>query len=185
MRIIELVEFVNNSKNKMLKEAQLAELISKKLEVKKYLSIKDKKALVESIVDECILYDNGIFKFDEIDKYICFTMRTIEAYTNLELSYDIEEDYDLLCQNDLLNMLVNIFNGEYENVKILLQMRCDYILNENNIELQIGKFLTSLLDKIDNITNVLSNKIDNFDFNNLPIEVDDLSKLLELINKNK
>ena len=102
MTIIELVEFVGNSKNKMLKSAQLEELIAKKVEVKKYIGIKDKKTLVESIVNECILFDSGMFKFDDIEKYICFTMRVIEAYTNLELSADIEDDYDMLCQAGLL-----------------------------------------------------------------------------------
>lgn len=185
MKINELVEFVGSSKNKMLKGASLEELISKKLEVKKYIGIKDKKELIESIVNECIIYDEGVFKFDEIDKYICFTMKTIEAYTNLELSNDIEDDYDLLCQSNLLNVVINTFNGEYENVKVLLQMRCDYILNENNIESQIGKFLSGLLDKIDNVSNALSNKIDGFSFDNLPISKDDLGKLLEFVNKNK
>ena len=92
MRIRELVDYMTNDKNQMLKPEQLQKLIQKELEVKPYLGIKEKKELVNSIIDECILYSNGIYKFDEIKKYTCFTMKTIEAYTNLELSDDIEED---------------------------------------------------------------------------------------------
>lgn len=86
MKINELVEFISNSKNKLLKQTQLEEVIAKHIETKKYLPIKQKKELIESIVNECVLYEDGVYKFDDIDKYICFTMRVIEAYTNLELS---------------------------------------------------------------------------------------------------
>ena len=80
---------------------------------------------------------------------------------------------------------MSVNDGEYENVKVLLQMRCDYILSNNTIEHQVGKFLTGLLDKIDDITGVLAGKIDNFSFDKLPINKEDLGKLLEFVNKNK
>ena len=185
MKIQELVEFVGNNKNKMLKTAQLEESIAKKLEVKKYIGIKDKKALIESIVNECILFEDGVFKFDDIDKYICFTMRTIEAYTNLELSDDIEVDYDLLCENGLLNVVIDTFNGEYENVKILLQMKCDYILSDNSIEAQIGKFLSNISGKIDTFADALSSKVNDFSFDDLPVSKEDLGRLLEFVSNNK
>ena len=183
MKINELVEFVGNSKNKMLKGAQLEELVAKKIEPKKYLSIKEKKALVESIIDECILFYDGVFKFDDIEKYICCTMRVIEAYTNLELSNDIEDDYDLLCQHDLLDVVVDTFKREYDEVNILLQMKCEYYLSNNSIEAQVGKFLTDILDRIDVLTNTISDKVGNFDMSKLPISKDDLNKLLKFLNK--
>lgn len=183
MKINELVEFVGNGKNKMLKAAQLEELIAKKIEVKSYLGIKDKKSLIDLIINECILFEDGIFKFDEIDKYICFTMRVIEAYTNLELSGDIEEDYDVLCRAGLLEMVIDTFKKEYEEVNILLQMKSDYILSENNLSAQIGKFLSGLSDKIDDLSSILANKVSGFNFDKLNINAEDIKKLLEIINK--
>lgn len=174
MKTVELVKFVGNDKNKMLKIAQLMELIAKTLEVKKYLGIKQKKALVESIVNECILYEDGIFKFDDIDKYLCFTMRVIEAYTNLELSADFEEDYDLLCQSGLLEIVIDTFKKEYDDVSILLQMKCDYVLSENALSAQVGKFLSNLSDSL----GVVIDKIEKFD-----IKPDVMQKLIELMNK--
>ncbi len=185
MKVFELVEFVGNSKNKMLKAEQLQEALKTKLEVKKYLSIKDKKNLVDSIVNECILYEDGMFKFDDIDKYICFTMKTIEAYTNLELSEDMEYDYDVLCENDLLNPVIATFNKEYDEVSILLSMKCDYILSGNCFEAQVGKFLSDLLDKVDVFANVLSDKFGDFNLNNLPINGEDIAKLMEFITTQK
>ena len=183
MKINEFIEKIAQNKSKLLKTEQIQAFIKKELNVKEYISIKDKRQLVEDIVNECILYEDGVFKFDDIDKYICFTMRTIVAYTDLELSDDMEDDYDALCEAKLLNVVIETFTGEYENVKVLLQMRCDYVLSKNNIESQIGRALDSLLDKVDVIANALSDKIDNFDIGQIPIEQNDLEKLLGFINK--
>lgn len=185
MTIRELIDFINNPKNKMLKGDQLQQIIAKTLGVKSYLSIKDKKNLVDDIVNNCILFDEGVFKFNEIDKYITFTMMTIAAYTNLKLSFDMENDYDMLCEAKLLNAVIDTFAGEYENVKLLLQMKCDYILSGNSIEAQCGKFLSAILEKVDDFTNVLSGKINDFDIRNLPIGIDDLNKLIEFVNSQK
>lgn len=185
MTIKELVEFATNNKNKMLKADQLQQLIAKTIEVKKYLSIKEKRELIDNIIDSCILYEDGIYKFDDIDKYVVFTMKTIAAYTNLELSDDVDNDYDSLCEAHLLNTVIETFNGEYENVNLLLQMRCEYILSGNTIEAQVGKFLTGLSDKLDDFSTMLSNNIGNFDFKNLPVSIDDLGRLIEFVNSQK
>ena len=182
MNVQNLVEVVTNNKNKMLKGAQLIELLSRTLEVKKYLSIKEKRVLIDDIVNSCILYEDGVYKFDDIDKYIAFTMKTIAAYTNIELSADIENDYDELCKANLLNLVIDTFAGEYENVNLLLQMRCEYILSGNTMEAQIGKFLTEIMEKIGNFADALSVKLDNFDPNNLPISGEDLNKLIGFLN---
>ena len=181
MKVMEFVSLINNNKNKMLKNEQLQQLISRALEVKPYISIKEKKNLIDDIINDCIIYEDGILKFDEIDKYVVFTMRTIVAYTNLELSGDMETDYDMLCEAKLLNTVVETFAGEYENVRSMLQMRCDYILNGNNIEAQFGKFLTRIMDNVD----LLFDKIKSFDFNNLPVSEDDLNKLITFVNSQK
>ena len=182
MKINELVEFVSNSKNKLLKQVQLEEVIAKHIETKKYLPIKQKKELIESIINECILYEDGTYKFDDIDKYICFTMRVIAAYTNLELSDDIEDDYDVLCGAELLDMVISTFKKEYDEVNILLQMKCDYVLSGNSLEAQTGRFLDGILEKLDVVIQALANKVDGFDINNLPIDSDDLNKLMQLLN---
>ena len=181
----ELITLMSDSKNKMLKTEQLEALLKKKLDVKEYMSIKEKKALVDNIVNECILYEDGIFKFDDIEKYICFTMRVIEAYTNIELSDDLEEEYDLLCESKMLESVINTFKKEYDDVNILLQMKCDYVLTSNTLAAQTGRFFNGILEKLDVLINALSNKVDGFDFNNFPISGEDLGKLMQFINTQK
>lgn len=185
MKVQELVEFANNNKNRLLKAEQLSEVIKKAIETKDYISIKQKKELINNIVNECILYEDGIYKFDDIERYICFTMKTIEAYTNLELSDDIEEDYDALCSAKLLNIVIDTFVDEYENVRLLFQMQCDYVLSNNNMEAQVGKFLHELLEKIGDVADVASDKINKFDISKLPFSKDDLKKLMNFINIQK
>lgn len=181
----ELITLMSDSKNKMLKTEQLEALLKKKLDVKEYMSIKEKKALVDNIVNECILYEDGIFKFDDIEKYICFTMRVIEAYTNIELSDDLEDEYDLLCESKMLESIINTFKKEYDDVNILLQMKCDYVLTNNTLAAQTGRFFNGILEKLDVLVDALSNKVDSFDFNNLPISSEDLGKLMQFINTQK
>lgn len=185
MKVNELINLISNSKNKMLKGEQLQQFIAKAIEVKQYIGIKEKRALIDDIINDCIIYEDGVYKFDDIDKYITFTMKTIAAYTNLELSVDMEDDYDALCEAKLLNAVIETFNGEYENVNLLLQMKCEYILSSNNIEAQVGKFLSEVMDKVDILADTLSNKIENFDLKNLPIDIKDINKLIEFVNSQK
>lgn len=185
MKVQELVEFVGNSKNKLLKTEQLQEVIKKEIKTKDYMSIKEKKELIEDIVNECVLYEDGVYKFDDIDKYICFTMKTIEAYTDIELSNDIEADYDILCCAKILNLIINTFKTEYDDVNVLLQMKCEYILSGNNFEAQVGKFLSGLSDKFDVLVSALAEKVGDFNFDDLPVSRDDLDKLMSFINIEK
>lgn len=178
MKINELISMANQDKNKLMKMEQKQNWLKKVLDVKNYLGIKDKRRLVQDIVNECLYYEGGIFKFDDIEKYVCFIMKTIAAYTNIELSEDMENDYDMLCEAKLLDVIVSTFKGEYDEVNVLLQMRCDYILSDNNIEAQVGKFLTNLSDKLD----MLVDKMEGFNLDKLPINKEDLGKVLEFAN---
>lgn len=160
-----LKEFISKVTNKGYMPLNADEQISKlkkELEVKSYLPIKDKKALVEDIVSETILYENGLFKFNEIDQFITLNMFAIRAYTNLELSSDIETDYDLLCESGLMNKVLATFESEYKEVLSLLQMQCDYVLLDNSVTAQfnvlfeaaanaINKFSDSAGDMFKNI----------------------------------
>lgn len=185
MKIKMLIELMSKNKTKLLKPEQIQLFLKRELEVKEYMSIKQKKELVEDIVNTCIMYDDGVFKFDDIEKYITFTMRTIATYTNLELSDDMEADYDLLCEAKLLDSVINTFKKEYDEVNVLLQMKCDYVLSSNTIEAQLGRFLDGVSEKLDGLVSVLSDKMGNFDINNLPFSGEDLQKLMKFIDMQK
>lgn len=149
---------------------QQDEKLIKDLEVKSYLGIKDKKKLVDKIISDTIIYDSGLFKFNGIDQFVSYNMRCVEAYTNLELSDDLEEDYDALCSTGLLPKILRTFESEYQAVLSLLQMQCDYILLDNSITAKVN----STLDDINKLVNKAAESIGN-------IRPEDIQKIAELM----
>ena len=184
MKILEFIQVVNNNKAKLYNKADknaLQNFIKQTLNIKSYISIKEKKQLVEDIVSETIIYENGLLKFNGIDQYIVYAMKCIEAYTDLELSNDIEDDYDELSKTGLLEAITSTFSEEYKTVLTLLQMKCDYILMDNSISSKVGVFLTRLSSIIDKLANSLTNSVDNFDISKLNIDKRDIEKITEFL----
>ena len=184
MKILEFIQVVNNNKAKLYNKADknaLQNFIKQTLNIKSYISIKEKKQLVEDIVSETIIYENGLLKFNGIDQYIVYAMKCIEAYTDLELSDDIENDYDELSKVGLLEPITSTFAEEYKTVLTLLQMQCDYILMDNSISSKVGVFLTSISSIIDKLANSLSNSVDNFDISKLNIDKKDIEKITKFL----
>ena len=184
MKILEFIQVVNNNKAKLYNKADknaLQNFIKQTLNIKSYISIKEKKQLVEDIVSETIIYENGLLKFNGIDQYIVYAMKCIGAYTDVELSDDIENDYDELSKVGLLEPITSTFAEEYKTVLTLLQMQCDYILMDNSISSKVGVFLTSVSSIIDKLANSLSNSVDNFDISKLNIDKKDIEKITEFL----
>lgn len=159
MKVQELITYMSKNTNKTMKDEQIVSIARKATEAKSYLSIKDKRKLIDTIVEECILFEDGIFKFDNIQRYVCFTMMTLAAYTNIELGADVEEDFDALSREKLLPVLVCMIQQEYDDVNILLQMQCDFILEGNAVEAQLGRFLNAVLDKVDGFESTLKDVV--------------------------
>ena len=180
MNVNEFIGYMKQNASKMVKEEQVLAMVKKQLEPKDYLSIKAKRVLVDNIINECILYDNGVYKFDAIGKYVYFTMYTIAAYTNIELSEDVEDDFDALSRENLLPIIIGIIQKEYDCVNILLQMQCDSILENNSVEAFVGKFLESTMDFLNNVKSELKSGIDKISNLN---EID-FANLLNMINTN-
>lgn len=178
MKINEFVEKATKKGYMPATVDQQNEKLKKDLAVKSYLSIKDKKKLVEQIVDDTIIYDSGLFKFNGIDQLVYYNMRCIEAYTNLELSDDIENDYDLLCQSGLMNKILATFENEYTEILSLLQMQCDYILLDNSITAKVNVLLSAVTNGVDKLSDSIIDTFKN-------IKPEDMQKITELISTMK
>ena len=160
MKIMEFIEYMQKNITRTMKDDQIQQAMQKVLEVKKYLSIKEKRKLIDDIINECILYNNGVYQFDGIDKYVYFTMYTIAAYTNLELSVDVEADFDALSEAKLLPLVVSIIQEEYNDINILFHMQCDTVLQNNSVEAFAGKFVEHATTFLDGVLNSLKNMAD-------------------------
>ena len=170
MKVNEFVEYMKKNTNKTTREDQVLSMVKKQLEAKSYISIKEKRNLIDKIIDECILYEDGIYKFDAISKYVYFTMYTIAAYTSLELSDDIEKDFDVLSESQLLPVVLSTIQNEYDDVNILLQMQCDSLLENNSVDAQVGKLIDRAIDLVGNLEFGLKSFVDKIPNQNLNVE---------------
>ena len=175
MKITEYVEKATAKGYMPAAVNQQDDKIKKDLEVKSYLGIKAKRKLIEDIVDETVIYENGLLKFNGVEQYVVYTMRCIEAYTNLELSDDLEEDYDALCSCGLLAKILRTFDDEYQSVLSLLQMQCDYVLMDNSITSKINVVLNSATNTLNKIADGVEKKMNE-------INPEDLQKVTELLS---
>lgn len=175
MKITEYVEKATAKGYMPAAVNQQDDKIKKDLEVKSYLGIKAKRKLIEDIVDETVIYENGLLKFNGVEQYVVYTMRCIEAYTNLELSDDLEEDYDALCSCGLLAKILRTFDDEYKSVLSLLQMQCDYVLMDNSVTSKINVVLNSMTDTLNKIADGVEKKMNE-------INPEDLQKVTELLS---
>lgn len=182
MKIEKFVEIMEANKGKIYSKANanaMSDFIKKTLEVKDYLPLQEKKDLISKIIDSSIIYENSMYKFDEIDKYVYLVMFSIVAYTNIELSDDIENDYDELCRSGLLTMIVDSFKDEYKSVMMLLDMQCNYILADNALGAKIGAFVESLSKNLDSLATVLKTKVEKMNLDMSNIDLDNVQSLLE------
>ena len=178
MKVQELIEILQDKNMMVLKPEQRQAKLAKNLNVKKYLSIEEKTDLVERIIDKCLFYEDGIYKIDGVIKYVTFTMMTIEAYTDLELSDDINVDYDEICKNGFLTDVISTFDAEYKEVLSFLQMKCEYTLASNCIEAKLSQFFDGILEKLDKLSTYADSLRDNIN-----ISQDDVNTLVELVSK--
>lgn len=182
MKIEKFVEIMEANKGKIYSKTNvnaMSDFIKKTLEVKDYLPLQEKKDLISKIIDSSIIYENSMYKFDEIDKYVHLVMFSIAAYTNIELSDDIENDYDELCRSGLLTMIVDSFKDEYKSVMMLLDMQCNYILADNALGAKFGTFIEGLSKNINSLADVLKTKIEDINLDSLNIDLNNVQSLLE------
>ena len=175
MRTQEFIEYMGKSVNRTMKEEQVFALVEKQLEVKKYISIKEKKDLIDKIVEKCIYYENGTFRIDAIDSYLYFTMFTIDAYTNLEID-DVEGCFDALSESGLMPVVIAALGQEYQDVQTFLNMKRAEILENNSVEMQLGKFFEGTLDKVEEFSEGIMSAIDGLNINK-----DSVMKLIKMI----
>jgi hypothetical protein len=174
MRVRELVEYMSKNVNRTMKGEQILALAQKQLEVKKYLPINKKKELVDDIISKCIYFENNTFRIDSIDCYMYFTMLTINAYTNLEID-DVEDCFDVLSESGLMPIIIAALGQEYNDVQTFLNMKCDEILANNSLEVQLGRFFNDILDKVGNFNDTLIDSL-----NDLNINKDSIANLVNM-----
>ena len=193
---MKVAEFINEFKTKKIMNTTInpnavSEYIKKELAVKDYLPFAEKREICARVLEICNKKDiNGLVKVDRVSRYIVFTLLIISKYTNLEFSsgkdkeLDSVDEYDMLCQADLLNPILDVIGTEYNTCNnILNMMMADVIANNNNIENVLGNTTKKLLEIVDSFVDVLSDKVESLNLDLNQIDIDKYKGLIEQLTQ--
>ena len=193
---MKITEFIENFKSKKVMNTQIvpnavSEYIKKELEVKDYIPFAEKRELCERVLNACNTRgDGGLVKVDSVSRYIIFTLSIISKYTNIEFSsgedaeFDSLDEYDMLCENRLLNPILEVIGEEYAACNNMLNMMmADIEANNNTVEAVLGHTLGKITDSIDNFIDVLAEKVEEIDLDLNQIDIDKYKGLLDLLPK--
>lgn len=144
-----------------------SEWLRSELEIKTYIPFKQKRAIAEMIVSQNISEVDGIKKYDDINSYVSLVVASIVAHTNLRFGNDPIDDYDLLAESGLLPQIIAEFQGSHEEIGILLKMAIASELEDNNVNVLVGRFLDSVLEKLDGVVDGVKNMVGNVDLKEL------------------
>lgn len=188
MKIIDFVKDFKDKKimNTHLKPDAVETYIKENVIVTTYLPFKAKRELAEIILDQCIENVDGIKKHDAIESYMRFVIGMIETHTDLTFSEDPVEDYDLLAEAGLLMPIIDMFKTDYDECNTVLKMALNAELEDNNINVFVGKFLNGILDKLDGVSDVIKDTVGSVDLNNIlggNFKEEDLAKLSSFLDK--
>ena len=188
MKIYEFIESFKNDKviNTQLKPNAVSEYLKEKLEIKDYIPFAEKRELCEKVLNACNTKDeNGLVKVDSVSRYILFTILIISKYTNLEFSagddeYDSLDEYDILCQSNLLNPILDVIGGEYITCNNMLNMMMDDVVaNNNTIENVVGTTLNKISEYVGDFVAVLGDKVESMELDLSRLDIDKYTGLIE------
>ena len=156
--------------------------------IKKYISFEDKIRLAKSVIDFSTDYDRGFVKLDNIKKHLSFTFDVIEAHTDLIFADDWDvkmQQYDVLCQNNLLDAIICEFENDYRASRDVLDMMCADMIAENSIDASIAKLVQSASENLDVFVGALADKLEDIDIEKIIPKDLDLDKLKGFLGKLK
>lgn len=160
----------------------------KMLDVKKYIPFTEKRELCEKILNAACKRNGSIVEVDSVSRYILFTIGMLTKYTNLEFGNDDDldsvDEYDMLCQNDLLNPILDVIGAEYTTCNnILNMMMADINANNNNSAAVFNKSAQKLLDIISGLVDTLVEKAESLNSDLSQIDIDKYTGLLEKLTQ--
>ena len=178
MKIKEFVKALENSEN----------TVSKLVAAKKYIPSAEKVRIAKEAIDVSVEYDRGFAKFDSYKRHLAFLLNMIEAHTDLQFADNWDDkiqEYDMLCENELIDVIVGMFRRDYDESSDMLYMMCDDMLADNSIEASVAKLAQSISENLDVFVGALSDKLENIDIEKIIPKDLDLNKLQRILNKFK
>lgn len=177
--------------NEFIKEVQenkTTVAISDLITTKKYISSAEKVRLAKDVLDFSVEYDSGFIRFDSYKKHLLFLFSAIETHTELHFAdswIDKMQEYDALCENELIDAIIDTFRKDYEASLEVLDMICGDMIASNSIEASMAKLAMSVSENLDVFVGTLADKLKNFNIEKIIPKDLDLNKLQKLLDKIK
>jgi len=120
------------------------------LTIKNYLTLTEKKILIEKILDICII-EGDIKKIDFTLKEFAYEYMLVNLYVGINIgTEDIVEIYDELKEKGIINKIItNISESEIKFIDNVLQKEIEQIqLVDNSLASVVSKQLSKLVEKL-------------------------------------
>lgn len=155
------------------------------INVKEYLPINEKREVIDLVIAHCSEYEDGNVLLNGVELYIMFHIKFIEAYTDIEFTSDYYDDYDALTANGLLDMIINAALPEYNRMTEMLILQKEYVLAQNSLEAQVGRFLGDLSYQFGKFVDNIGEKLSGMNLEDMNVNQDDVNKILQFVDKIK
>jgi len=119
--------------------------------IKPYLSHVEKKILCENIINASLDQDeNGLVVADYFNRELTKNIGIIVNYTDIEMSEEFLEDYDFLCEQGIVDYILNNMNkSDRYFIKSMVSKGIEQEIKiGNSIESILAKNLQNLIYKI-------------------------------------
>lgn len=155
------------------------------INVKEYLPINEKREVIDLVIAHCSEYEDGNVLLNGVELYIMFNIKFIEAYTDIEFTSNYYDDYDALTESGLLDMIINAALPEYNRMTEMLILQKEYVLAQNSLEAQVGRFLGDLSYQFGKFVDSIGEKISGLNLEDMDVHQDDVNKILQFVDKIK
>lgn len=155
------------------------------IKVKEYLPVNEKREVIDLVIAHCSEYEEGNVLLNGVELYIMFHIKFIEAYTDIEFTSDYYDDYDALTENGLLDMIINAALPEYNRMTEMLILQKEYVLAQNSLEAQVGRFLGDLSYQFGKFVDNIEEKISGLNLEDMNVNQDDVNKIVQFVDKIK
>ena len=155
------------------------------INVKEYLPINEKREVIDLVIAHCSEYEDGNVLLNGVELYIMFNIKFIEAYTDIEFTDTYYDDYDALTASGLLDMIINAALPEYNRMTEMLILQKEYVLAQNSLEAQVGRFFGDLSYQFGKFVDNIGEKISGLNLEDMNVNQDDVNKIVQFVDKIK
>ena len=155
------------------------------INVKEYLHVNKKREVIDLVIAHCSEYEDGNVLLNGVELYIMFNIKFVEAYTDIEFTSNYYDDYDALTANGLLDMIINAALPEYNRMTEMLILQKEYVLAQNSLEAQVGRFLGDLSYQFGKFVDNIGDKISGMNLEDMNVNQDDVNKIVQFVDKIK